>query len=73
MKPKNISGNENLFRQHRSYSPEEILAAGGTTAFGIKSGKTMDKLVKALEALPPAEPFTDEEWANLLEQMANDK
>lgn len=73
MKPKNISGKASPFRQHKSYSPEEILAAGGTTAFAIKMGKTPENLIKALEALPPAEPFTDEEWNDLLVQMANDK
>lgn len=72
MKPKSIA-NSMGFREHKSYSPEEILAAGGTTAFGIKLGKSTEKLAERLEKLPPIEPFSDEEWANLLIQLANDK
>ncbi|MES2107226.1 MAG: hypothetical protein V4577_00665 [Bacteroidota bacterium] len=64
---------KSAFRTHKSVSPEEIIAAGGTTAFGIKSGKNNDTLKKALRNSPKPEPFTDEEWASLMEQMANDK
>ncbi len=63
----------NFFKPHKSYSVEEVLAAGGTTAFGIKMGKDMDSLIKAMENAPKPEPFTDEEWADLLDQMAKDK
>jgi hypothetical protein len=35
----NVSANEGLFKTHKSYTPEEILAAGGTTAFGRKTAK----------------------------------
>jgi len=35
----NISTNEGLFKTHKSYTPEEIFAAGGATAFGLKMGK----------------------------------
>jgi hypothetical protein len=72
MKAKDIT-QQSPFREHKSYSPEEALAAGGTTAFGIKVGKSTEKLIATLEKLPPIEPFTDEEWADLLVQMANDK
>ena len=71
MKPKIT--NKGPFRTHTSVSPEEIIAAGGTTAFGIKSGKTNETLIKALENSPKPEPFTEEEWANLMEQLAKDK
>jgi hypothetical protein len=69
----NISANKGLFKTHKSYSPEEILAAGGTTAFGRRSGKNNATLIKALENAPPIEPFTDEEWADLMDQLAKDK
>lgn len=68
-----ISTNKGLFKTHKSYSPEEILAAGGTTAFALKMGKTNEALIKALENAAPIEPFTDEEWADLMDQLAKDK
>ena len=71
MKPKIT--NKNPFRTHHSVSPEEIIAAGGTTAFGIKSGKNNQSIIKALENSPKPEPFTEEEWDSLIEQLANDK
>ena len=60
------SATENLFREHRSYSPDEVIAAGGTTAFGIKMGKDRDTMLKALENAPKPEPFTEEEWAEMM-------
>jgi hypothetical protein len=72
MKPY-IPKNQGLFKTHTSHSPEEIFAAGGTTAFGLKMGKDNESLIKALQNAPPIEPFTDEEWADLMEQVARDK
>jgi hypothetical protein len=57
----------------KSYSPEEILAAGGTTAFSIKMGKDMDSLIAALENAEKPEPFTEAEWADLMADLARDK
>jgi len=73
MKSKHHISNEGALRTHVTVSPEEILAAGGTTAFGLKTGKNNETLKKALKNSPKPEPFTEEEWASLLEQMANDK
>ena len=56
----------------RSYSPEEVFAARGALAFGRKSGKNNETLIRALEN-SPAEPFTDEEWDALMAQLQNDK
>jgi len=72
MKPY-IPKNQSLFKTHKSYSVEEILAAGGTTAFGRRLGKNNETLIKALQNAAPIEPFTDEEWADLMEQVARDK
>jgi len=72
MKPK-TSENKSVWKTHKSYTPEDVFAAGGTTAFGLKMGKSNETLIKALENAPPIEPFTDEEWADLMEQMAKDK
>ncbi len=68
-----ISSDKISFKTHQSYSVEEILAAGGTTAFGIKMGKNNQTLIKALKESPPIEPFTDEEWNKLMDQLQNDK
>lgn len=65
--------NKGAGRKHTAVSPEEIIAAGGTTAFGIKSGKNNETLKKALKNSPEPEPFTEEEWVSLMKQMANDK
>jgi hypothetical protein len=72
VRPK-ISSDKKPFSGIKSYSPEEILAAGGTTAFAIKMGKTPEALVKALKKAPPIEPFSDEEWAKLMNEVARDK
>jgi hypothetical protein len=69
----NISANKGLFKTHKSYTPEEILAAGGTTAFALKMGKDRDSLIKALENAAKPEPFTDEEWADLMADLEKDK
>lgn len=71
MKPNTT--NKGAFRTHTSVSPEEIIAAGGATAFGLKSGKNNQTIIKALENSPKPEPFTDEEWDSLMKQLSNDK
>ncbi len=65
--------NKSSFKTHQSFSPQEVLAAGGTTAFGKKTGKNNDSLIKALQSAPAIEPFTEKEWADLLKQMEGDK
>ncbi len=72
MKPK-ITEKKSVWKTHKSYTVEEVFAAGGTTAFGLKMGKNNETLINALKNAPPIEPFTDEEWADLMEQVANDK
>jgi len=68
-----ISENMGLIKTHRSYSPEEVFAAGGTTAFALKHGKTREALIKALQDAQPIEPFTQEEWVDSMAQLAKDK
>lgn len=60
---------DTLFKTHKSYTPEEIFAAGGATAFGRKSGKDNSTLIKALENAQPIEPFSDEEWNDLMADL----
>jgi len=73
MKYNHDTTKEESFRTHSTVSPEEILAAGGPTAFGIKTGKNREELKTALRNAPKPEPFTDEEWNSLLIQLQNDK
>ena len=68
-----IRSDKNIFGGHKSYSPEETLAAGGATAFDRKSGVNNEALIKALENAPKPEPFTEEEWAELMADLAKDK
>ena len=60
------------FKPVKSYSVEEIFAAGGTTAFAIKMGNTPEAMIKALENAPK-EPATIEELQDLMAQLARDK
>ncbi len=65
--------NKVAFDDIKSHSVEEILAAGGATAFGIKMSKDRDSLIKALEGTGAKEPITNEEWISLLSQLSKDK
>lgn len=73
MKTNKTSELDGIFKTHKSYSAEEILAAGGAMAFGIKSGKNNQKLIEALKKTPSIEPFSKEEWDRLLIELENDK
>jgi len=75
MKPK-TSTTENepyKFKELRSYSVEEIFAAGGPTAFGRMRGQNNKTLIEALKNSPIPEPFTDEEWDDLMAELKRDK
>jgi hypothetical protein len=73
MKAKTTSSPKSLFRTHKAFSPEEILAAGGATAFGRKSGKDNSKLVERLKNAPEVEPFSENEWSDTLKQLQDNK
>jgi hypothetical protein len=60
------------FRPIKSYKPEEIIAAGGTTAFAEKMGKTGKQRMERIAKLPKV-TFTDDEWNEILEILKNDK
>jgi hypothetical protein len=72
MKPQ-ISKDENLWKSHKTYTPQEVIAAGGTTAFASKREKETKAAKEALKNAPPIEPFSDEEWAKLMDEVARDK
>lgn len=58
-----------MFKTHASYSPEEILASGGATAFGRKTGKSNETLISVLKNAESVEPFTSEEWGKSMAQL----
>ncbi len=60
------------FKTHKAYSAEEVLAAGGTTAFAHKIGKTGKAFRESIKNAPVAD-FTDEEWDIIQEQLKNDR
>jgi len=74
MKSDNPTNNETYkFKTHKSYSVEEVLAAGGATAFGRKRGQDNQTLIEALRSAPEIDPFTDEEWDDLMSELKKDK
>lgn len=73
MKTNHQTNNGQVFKNVSTVSPEEILAAGGATAFGIKTSKNTAELKKMFEHISKPEPFTTEEWAVLASQLENDK
>ena len=50
------------FKPIKSYSVEEVLAAGGTSAFAHKMGKSPQNLVEALKNLPEESFLTNQEF-----------
>lgn len=73
MKLKDIKDfDQGPFKTHKTVSVKEIMDAGGPDKFAEKFGNTNEAIIKSLEKFP-FEPFTDDEWADLLVQMANDK
>ena len=65
--------NQPGFRERKSYSPKEVWAAGGTTAFGKKIGQSNNKLIESLKKSPEIEPFTEKEWEETLKQLKESK
>lgn len=59
--------------QYKSYSAEEILAAGGAIAFAVKMGKSMKGLEEELQALPDDAFLTDEEFKAALAMLRESK
>jgi hypothetical protein len=72
MKP-DQTASKGSFKTHTTVSPEQIIAAGGTTAFGLKTGKNNETIIRALENSIKPEPFSKDEWDDILTQLAKDK
>lgn len=58
-----------LFPNVKSYSVDEILAAGGTTAFAEKMGKSWEGLLETLKKLPKDSFLTDEEFEEAMKTL----
>ena len=56
-------GTLDFFPELKSYSIDEIMAAGGTTAFANKTGKTAKALMDRLKEIPKEDFRTEEEGA----------
>lgn len=54
-----------IFKKVKTYSAEEIIAAGGTTAFGKLTGHTPERL----NDIPLGEPLTEEEYKKALKML----
>ncbi|RYE35286.1 MAG: hypothetical protein EOP42_06575 [Sphingobacteriaceae bacterium] len=62
-----------LFSNFKSYSVDEIIAAGGTTAFANKLGKHPENLVNKLKDLPEDAFLTEEELVQALKMLKESK
>jgi hypothetical protein len=57
----------------KAYSVNEIMAAGGTTAFANKMGKSWGSLIDSLKKLPKDAFLTDEEVREALKTLNESK
>ena len=64
---------KSLFSDFKSYSVDEIMAAGGTTAFANKLGKHPQNLVDRLKNLPEDAFLTEEEATLALKMLKDNK
>ena len=61
------------FKPIKSYSVEEVLAAGGTSAFAHKMGKSPQNLVEALKNLPDDSFLTNQEFDMAMQILQEEK
>jgi hypothetical protein len=61
------------FPSLKSYSINEILAAGGTTAFANKLGKNAQSLLDYLKSIPKEDLLTEEEVTDALKILNESK
>ena len=66
-------GIQHSFSGYKSYSIDEILASGGTTAFATKLGKSPQTIEGRLRDLPEDGFLTKEEVKRALETLSNSK
>lgn len=76
MNKKNIETSKdtmNSFLNHKSYSIDEIMAAGGPDAFAEKLGKDFKNIENRLKDLPKDAFLTEEEVAQALKTLQETK
>ena len=61
------------FLKFKSYSVDEILAAGGATAFAEKLGKNFHNAIEQLEKLPKDPFLTEEEFEEAMKTLNQSK
>ena len=64
---------ESSFSRHKSYAIDEIIAAGGTTAFAIKMGKNFHAIDDRLQSLAEDAFLTKEEANKALQVLDESK
>ncbi len=64
---------DDAFLKFKSYSIDEIMAAGGPTAFAEKMGKSWESLIANLEKLPKDAFLTDEEFEEAMKTLNQSK
>ncbi|HEY2722398.1 MAG TPA: hypothetical protein VGI82_11770 [Chitinophagaceae bacterium] len=64
---------QHLLPKLKSYSIDEIMAAGGTTAFANKMGKSAQSLIDRLKEIPKEDFLTEEEVAEALKTLSQSK
>jgi hypothetical protein len=64
---------EYSFPRLKSYSIDEVLAAGGADAFAKKMGKSWGNLIDRLEKLPKDAFLTDEEFEEAMKTLNQSK
>jgi hypothetical protein len=64
---------QHSFSKLKAYSIDEVLAAGGTTAFAKKMGKSADGLLNALKNLPEDAFLTEEEFEEAMKTLNQSK
>ncbi len=62
-----------MFSDFKSYSVEEIMAAGGTTAFANKLGKRPELIGERLNELPDDAFLTEDEFTRAMETLNRSK
>ncbi len=70
---KTSGAEEKELLKFKSYSVDEIMAAGGTTAFANKLGKNPENIIKRLEKLPKEAFLTEEEVETGLRMLKESK
>lgn len=69
----NMPSGEQQFLKIKTYSPEEILAAGGTTAHARKTGKSYKNILNTLKYLPKDSFLSKSELEEAINTLNSEK